>query len=135
MGIKTIGKFIMDSTAGVEIGAMRNVPFSSHKTSDNCVTADGNTAIDINRAGVYQILYNGTFKALNTSPIDVQLIEDGTLRQGAHAVVSPVAVGDNVSVAFSDIITVRCGSSKTIAVQSKIATNVLITSISVVKIA
>ena len=57
MGVKTIGRFVYDSSTPAAVSANGNVPLPTSTVSNNCISCDGSN-ITINRCGVYEILAN-----------------------------------------------------------------------------
>ena len=135
MGCKTVGKFTTDTATAIAVSANGYVPFNGGTTSNSCEALSGNNVVQIRKAGLYRISFNGAFTSPAADPLNVQLVANGVLRDGAHAIVSPEVAGNINSVAFSDVITASGYGVTTLAVQSVNATSVNIANLIVEKIA
>lgn len=133
MGTKTVGKFVLDTSNPITVIAGGNIPFASHKTTCG-VSANGNNAVSIDRCGLYLVLFNATMETTSVLDVNLQLLENGIARQGAHGIATPTAVGNKVNIAFSDVISV-CDCGSTIAVRTLNETSVMISNFTVIKIA
>lgn len=105
MGVKTIGRFVYDSSTPAVVSANGNVPLPTSTVSNNCISCDGSN-ITINRCGVYEILANFTYTATVAGVQETQMFRNGNAVPGAHALDTVATVGDNVSQAFHAIVTV-----------------------------
>ena len=135
MGIKTIGRFVYDSTTATAITADGAVPLPASTTSTNCVSCDGYN-ININRSGVYQIIGDFTFAATATGAVETQMYRNGNALAGAHALSTVATVGDFVSQTINSVITVPCNApTATINFKAIDATSVRVANVVIIKVA
>ncbi len=135
MGVKTIGRFVFDSTTPSAVSAEGNIPLQTSTTSNNCINCDGSN-ITINRSGVYEILANFTYVATATGAQETQMYRNGNAVPGAHALSSVATVGDDVSQTFNAVVTVpRNSPTATLNFRSANATSVRVANVIIVKIA
>lgn len=135
MGIKTIGRFVYDSSTATAIAANGAIPLPTSTVSTPCVSCDRYN-ITINRSGVYQISGDFTFAATAAGAIETQLYRNGNAVAGAHALSTAAAVGDYSSQTIDTVITVPCNSpTATINFKAIDATSVRVANVVVVKVA
>lgn len=135
MGIKTIGRFVYDSTTATAIAANGAIPLPASTVSTRCVSCDGYN-ININKSGVYQIIGNFTFSAAAAGPIETQMYRNGNAVAGAHALSTAAAASDFASQTVSTIITVPCNApTATINFKALDATSVRVANVIVIKVA
>lgn len=134
MGMKTIGRFVFDSSTATTLAADQNIPLPTTTISTNCLSCDGSN-ITINRCGVYQITANFTFVATATGANETQMYRNGNAVPGAHALSTAAAVGDNLPQSFSTVITVpRNAPTATINFKVADATSLEIANVIVIKV-
>lgn len=135
MGVKTIGRFVYDSSTPAAVSANGNVPLPTSTVSNNCIGCDGSN-ITINRCGVYEILANFTYTATVAGVQETQMFRNGNAVPGAHALDTVATVGDDVSQAFHAIVTVpKNAPTATLNFKSANATSVRVANVIVVKVA
>lgn len=135
MGVKTVGRFVYDSSTPAAVPANGNVPLPTSTASNNCVSCDGSN-ITVNRCGVYGILANFTYTATVAGVQETQMFRNGNAVPGAHALDTVATVGDNVSRAFHAIVTApKNAPAATLNFKSANATSVRAANVIVVKAA
>lgn len=135
MGVKTIGRFVYDSSTPAAVSANGNVPLPTATVSNNCISCDGSN-ITINRCGVYEVLANFTYVATVAGVQETQMFRNGNAVPGAHALDTVATVGNNVSQAFHAIVTVpKNAPTATLNFKSANATSVRVANVIVVKVA
>lgn len=135
MGVKTIGRFVYDSSTPAAVPANGNVPLPTATVSNNCISCDGSN-ITINHCGVYEILANFTYTATAVGVQETQMFRNGNAVPGTHALDTVAAVGNDVSQAFHAIVTVpKNAPTATLNFKSANATSVLVANVIVVKVA
>lgn len=113
MGMKTIGRFVYDSTTLNTIEENGSIPLPTSTISTNCMTTDG-TNITINAPGVYEIDSNFTSTATAAGSLEIQLYRNGNPIPGAHCVNTLTTAGDYISQDINGIITVPCNAPATV---------------------
>lgn len=135
MGCKTIGRFTFDSATVVDLPANGLIQFPNKTISTRCISSDG-TNITLRSPGAYLVLFNATFVATAAGPIESQGYRNGNAMPGMHAIDTAAAVGDNVSQAYAQPITVGRNSGEvTLNFRVSQAVSERIASVTVIKVA
>lgn len=135
MGMKTIGRFVYDSTTTTAVPANGNIPLPLSTISTNCLSCDG-TTITINRCGVYEVSANFSMSATAAGAVEVQMYRNGNAVPGAHAITTASAASDLVSQDFTAVVTVPANSpTATINFKSPTGGSIEIANVIVVKVA
>lgn len=83
-------------------------------TTNECCSAPVNGGlVTIRKNGTYEIHFNCTLVATAAGPVEVQMYRNGAAVPGAHALGTAAAIGDNVSLAFTALVSVDCCCSTT----------------------
>lgn len=134
MGIKTIGRFVYDSSSVTSLAVNDSVSGLSSTVSNRFIDCDG-TNIIIYKPGTYQILVNLTLEATAVGTIETQIYRNNTVVAGAHAVSTATAIGDSITQSYSTVLTVSCGTPTTINIKALTAMNLRIANIIINRIA
>lgn len=134
MGIKTIGRFVYDSSSATSLAVNDSVSGLSSTVSNRFINCDG-TNIMIYKPGTYQVLVNLTLEATAASTVETQIYRNNAVVAGAHAVSTATAIGDFITQSYSTVISVSCGAPTTINVKALTATNLRIANIIINRIA
>lgn len=135
MGIKTIGRFVLNSPTPTQVAANSNIVFTSNTISTDCIRYNSSTGeIQIRKPGVYMIYANFTAVGTVVGPVTVQMQQNGVSTPGASAAQNISTVGNYGSLSFNAVETVRTGadgnyatlSFKNIAASSYAVANVII---------
>ena len=133
MGCKTIGRFTFDSATVADLAEDGLIEFTNKTSSNDCVSCDG-TNISLRAPGVYLVLFNATFVATAAGAIESQGYRNGSAMPGMHAISTAAAVGDNVSQAYAQPVTVgRNTGEVTLNFRVPQATSERIASVTVIK--
>lgn len=133
MGLKTIGRFVFDSSTVQAVDAGGNLPLPTATVAGDLIS-DGET-VTINQAGVYLVLASATLEAEEAGTIEVQLHRNGNPVPGAHAYATAAAAGDYAPVAFSTVVSIpRCGQA-TVSIRAVEAVDVAVAELLVIKLA
>lgn len=132
--MKTIGRFVFDSSTATTLSADQNIPLPTATTSTNCISCDGSN-ITINKCGIYQITANFTFIATAAGANETQMYRNGNAVPGAHAISTAAAADDNLPQSFSTVITVpRNAPTATINFKAANATTLTVANVIVTKV-
>jgi hypothetical protein len=135
MGMKTIGRFVFDSTTAATLDANQNISLPTSTVSTNCISCDG-TNITINRCGTYQISADFSFAATAVAAIETQMYRNGNAVPGAHALDTATAVGNLTSQSFNALVTVPRNAVGTVLnFKALDATSVRVANVIVTKVA
>lgn len=139
MGRKTVGRFVLNSTTPIPVGANANIIFTTSTISTNAISYNSSTGeIQIKAPGLYRVYANFTVSATGAATSTINLLEGGTAVPGASASETLAAAGNTGNLAFSAVTTVSptCGDSyATLSLRNVTATNYLVANVIVEKIA
>lgn len=109
MSCKTpILRAVFDSTTVQDVAANGIIQYSS-VTSNSCCNSPVNAGvITLRDNGTYEVHFNVTLVATAAGPVEVQMYRNGTPVPGAHALGTAAAIGDNVNMAFTALVSVDC---------------------------
>lgn len=114
MGRKTIGRFV--NTTAQTFTSVGNMVFSSTTISTEAIGYDGAGGVQLKAPGLYMIYANFTGTTTSaTSDVAVGMYEGTNAVSGAYASGTGTALGDDVNLAFSAVVSVRPNSSGTYA--------------------
>lgn len=120
---------VFDSATVQTVAANGIINMPEVTTTGRCASsASGITTI--RRNGTYHVDVNMTTVATAAGVEEVQLYRNGSPVPGAHALGTAAAVGDNVPMAFSTLVTVDC-APVTLDVRSTPATSVRVATMNV----
>lgn len=108
---KTMARFTYDSDTAQAVAAGSSIQFTSTTESDQLIGYDNAGGIKVKAPGTYLVTASITTVATATGSVEVQMMENGTYAAGARAEGTVAAVGDFVTLAISDLVTVRPGSN------------------------
>jgi len=135
MGLKTIGRFVYDSTTTTTVPANGNIPRPLSTVSTNCLSCDGST-VTINRSGVYEVSANFSMAATAAGNVEIQMYRNGNAVPGAHAIATASAAADLVTQDFTAVVTVPCNSpTATVNFKSATGGSTEIANVIVIKVA
>lgn len=134
MGCRTLGRFVFDSPTVAAVNANSNIPVTNATVTTNCLESDGFN-ITINKCGTYLVCINLTHSADVAGIIETQLFRNGMAIPGAHALDTVADAGNNLSQAFSALITVPRSGGTVLNVRALTATSIRVANVLVVKVA
>lgn len=134
MGCRTLGRFVFDSPTVAVVNANNNIPVTNATVTTDCLESDGFN-ITINKCGTYLVCVNLTHSADVAGIIETQLFRNGMAIPGAHALDSAADAGNNLSQAFSALITVPRSGGTVLNVRALTTTSIRVANVLVVKVA
>lgn len=121
---------VFDSTTLQAVAAQANIQFAEFTSNSQCNSGTGGV-ITLRNPGTYIVHFNATISATAAGAQEVQLVRNGSLVPGAHAIETAAAAGDLASVAFATPITVTSGNATTLSIRSLNAMNIRIANIAI----
>lgn len=131
MSCKTpILRAVFDSPTVQNVDADGIIQFANVTTNECCNNGivNGGT-ITLRDTGNYEVHFNTTLVATAAGPVEVQMYRNGTPVPGAHALGTAAAVGDNVSLAFTGLVSIDCCCATTIDFRAIDATSVRVANV------
>lgn len=109
MSCKTpILRAVFDSPTVQAVDADGIIQFPDVTTNQCCGSPVTGGVIALNQCGDYEVHFNASVVATAAGQIEVQMFKNGTPVPGAHAFGTAAAVGDNVSLSFTGLVSVDC---------------------------
>lgn len=100
-------------------------------SNTECADVDSGI-VTLRKHGTYEVHFNATLVATSaTDNVEVQMYRDGTPVPGAHAIATAGAVGNNIPMSFTALVTTECCGSEAIDFRSITASSVRIANVTI----
>lgn len=124
---------MFDSPTVQAVDANGTIDLPEVTSNSRCATENGGT-IALREKGTYEVHFNVTAIATAVGPVEIQMYRNGSPVPGAHAIAQAAAVGDNVNMAFTGLVTVECCGSDTISFRAITATSIRVANVTLEKV-
>lgn len=121
---------VFDSTTLQAVAAQGSIQFAEYTSNAQCNSGTGGV-ITLRNPGTYIVHFNATVSATAAGAQELQLVRNGSLVPGAHAIETAAAAGDLASLAFTALVTVTRGNATTLSVRALNAMNIRIANITI----